>query len=109
MNALLLLTRPHADTEHLTVVGPLDRTTCREFYDTASRLVATSTDPRPLTVNLRCCTFVDDIGLEALDALGQLAEKRGHPLRLEAVPPLVEHLIRRHGESAALLGALRGT
>jgi anti-anti-sigma regulatory factor len=99
MNALLLLTRPHTDSEHITVVGPLDRTTCQEFYDTAGRLLATGTDPRPLTVNLRCCTFVDDTGLETLDALRQLAEKRRSVLRLEAVPPLIEHLLCGHGSS----------
>lgn len=103
MNALLLLTRPQADTQHITLVGPLDRTTCQEFYDRASPLLATPTEPRPLTLNLRCCTCLDDDGLETLAALSQLAEKRRSTLRLEAVPPLIEHLIRSHGQADALL------
>ena len=97
MNRLLLLTRPLADASHVTLIGPLDQTTCEEFHDRVRSLLTIDANPRPVTINLSCCTYVDDDGLRTLDALRRLAEQRGTAAGLEQVPPLIDHAIRTRG------------
>jgi anti-anti-sigma regulatory factor len=79
----------------VSIIGRLDRQTADAFTASLS-LMLRDCDPTPTTVavNLRCCTAMDADGLTSLERMRDAATDAGATLRLEDVPPLLEHLVR---------------
>jgi anti-anti-sigma factor len=97
MTDLLLQIRPAADRTRVLVIGALDHRTARQFHQRLSALLNAEGCPGVIILDLRCCTFADEEGLQALAATRVATRARGVELRLEALPPLIEDLICRAG------------
>src|SRR5262245_56439609 len=84
----------------VSIIGRLDRQTADAFMASLSLLLR-DCDPTPTTVavNLRCCTAVDADGHTALERMRDAVTDGGGTLRLEDVPPLLEHLVRHASET----------
>jgi anti-anti-sigma regulatory factor len=80
----------------VSLIGRLDRQTADAFMAGLSQILR-DCDSTPVTVavNLRCCTAMDADGLTALQHIRDTVTDAGATLRLEDVPPLLEHLVRR--------------
>ena len=94
MTRLLIRTQPSGAQTRLVIIGALDRQTAQGLYREVSCLL-TEGATRCLVVDLRCCTYVDDEGLRTLCQAQRTAAAAGKALRLQAVPPLIDDLLRR--------------
>jgi anti-anti-sigma factor len=103
MSDLLLRTTWRAAHVRIFVIGALDARSTHAFQERLGRVLDAAAAPVRVTIDLRCCTFVDDTGLLTLADACTTVQSRGGDLCLEAVPPLIERLIDIRGLADQLL------
>ncbi|MDH2424226.1 STAS domain-containing protein [Sphaerisporangium sp. TRM90804] len=98
MGPFLAIHSTYDDVDDRTVVevgGEIDLATAPRLHAHLARLLDGATGP--VTLDLGAVTFMDARGLAALVAIRTHADTAMIPVRLTALPPLVERLLRLTG------------
>jgi hypothetical protein len=98
MSHLYLCPSRGADTLRVSLIGRLDQHTAAAFTTSLCAMLPTGDQPATdLVLNLRCCTAMDVDSVTALENVRHVVMNTGGSLRLEDVPPLLEHLLTERG------------